>query len=240
MEITPEMQAFAQDLFTQQMQREKELKLERFRRLNPFAQKGQVLFCGSSLMEQFPINELLMDLGLPLTVYNRGVGGFTTAEMAQALEPCVFGLEPAHIFINIGTNDLNGPDYTLSGLMERYEDILARIQARLPRARIYMLAYYPVNEQVGEQSGFMGDVFRYRTNERIAQANRAAAQLAAKMGAEFLDLNAGITDPHGRMTAQYTIEGMHMYPDGYERVLQALLPTLRRLAGAGLGKTNRE
>ncbi len=84
--------------FEEQGRREKETKLERFRRLNRFARRGQIVFAGSSLMEQFPINELLMDLRLPYTVYNRGVGGFTTGEMADALEECVLALEPAHRF----------------------------------------------------------------------------------------------------------------------------------------------
>ena len=30
--------------------------------------------------------------------------------------------------------------------MERYEEIISRIQERLPEARINMMAYYPVNE----------------------------------------------------------------------------------------------
>ena len=39
--------------------REKADKLERYRRLNKFVKPGQILFVGSSLMEQFPILELL-------------------------------------------------------------------------------------------------------------------------------------------------------------------------------------
>ena len=35
-------------------------RLENFRRLNMTAQKGQILFTGSSLMEQFPIEEISM------------------------------------------------------------------------------------------------------------------------------------------------------------------------------------
>lgn len=217
--------------FEEWMRREKADKLERFRRLNPMARKGQILFCGSSLMEQFPIAELLMDVDCPMTVYNRGVGGFTTTEMAQALEECVFALQPAHIFINIGTNDLNGPDYALEGLIARYEDILRRIRERLPQARLYLLAYYPVNEQVGLANAAMGEVFRWRTNARITEANRAVEQLAGRMGARFLDLNEGITDEEGQMKREYTIEGMHMYANGYRQVLEKLLPVLREIAG---------
>ena len=37
---------------------------------------------------------------------------------------------------------------------------------------------------------------------------------------------AGITDAEGRLKAEYTVEGMHMYGDGYARILDALLPYL--------------
>ena len=56
-------------------------RVMRFRYLNEFVKPGQILFAGSSLMEQFPIQEFVADFDLPLTIYNRGVGGFTTSEM---------------------------------------------------------------------------------------------------------------------------------------------------------------
>lgn len=229
MEQTPEMKKLVQSIFEERMKAQKAEKVERYRRLNKFARKGQILFVGSSLMEQFPVNELLMDRGSHLTVYNRGIGGFTTAELAEVLDVCVYELEPAHIFINIGTNDLNGPDYSFEGLMERYENILAAIKARLPRAKLYLLAYYPVNEPVGERNPMMKEIFRHRTNERIREANRGVEALAEKMGARYLDLNRGITDPQGRMKEEYTIEGMHMYGDGYVEVLDRLMPLLEEL-----------
>lgn len=53
--------------------------LKNYQYLNKIATKGQVLFTGSSLMEQFPIVELAMIYGLNIKVHNRGVGGFTTS-----------------------------------------------------------------------------------------------------------------------------------------------------------------
>lgn len=221
--MTPELQAWMEEMG----RRDKAQKVERYRRLNKFAKKGQILFVGSSLMEQFPVNELLTDLDLPLTVYNRGVGGFTTRELREVLDVCVWELEPRHIFINIGTNDLNAPDYELSGLLERYEDILLAIREHLPEAGLTLLAYYPVNPEAAEPG--MAEALRQRSNARIARANEGVKALAEKLGASFLDVNAGITDGAGNMKAEYTVEGMHMYGDGYMQVLKALLPTLQRL-----------
>ena len=99
--------------------REQQEKLERYRILNQNVKKGEILFTGSSLMEQFPINELLMTQGMSQVIYNRGIGGFTTQDMLLCMEEMVFGTEPSRIFINIGTNDIGSPDYKLETLMDR-------------------------------------------------------------------------------------------------------------------------
>lgn len=216
-------------IFLERSRQEKQEKLARFRRLNRFVRKGQIVFAGSSLMEQFPIYEFLLDFRLPYTIYNRGVGGFTTTEFYDALEDCVFALEPAHLFVNIGTNDLNVPDYKREALLANYEKILRAIQNRLPQVKLYLLAYYPVNPAAATIP-YMQEVFRRRTNARIREASAGVQALAARYGAQFLDCNAGLTDANGDLKAEYTVEGMHMYADGYKPVLDALLPTLRSIA----------
>ena len=105
------------DFFKELMYREQQEKLERFRVLNRNVRKGEILFTGSSLMEQFPINELLMTNGMDQVIYNRGIGGFTTTDMLEYMEEMVFGTEPSRIFINIGTNDIGSPDYRLLGIL---------------------------------------------------------------------------------------------------------------------------
>ena len=214
--------------FRERQRQEKEDKLARFRHLNPYVRKGQILFAGSSLMEQFPIYEFLLDFQLPYTIYNRGVGGFTTDEFYAALEDCVFALEPAHLFLNIGTNDLNGPEYRLSRLLDNYEKILQAIRGRLPATRLYLMAYYPVNPAVATLP-HMQEIFRHRTNARIREASEGVRALTARYGARFLDCNAGLIDADGNLKAEYTIEGMHMYANGYKPVLDALLPVLQEI-----------
>lgn len=233
MKDSPEIRQFIRSLYVEQAKREKEQKVERYRRLNKFVKPGQILFVGSSLMEQFPINELAMDLGLPYSIYNRGIGGFTTTELAQVLDVCVYDLKPKHIFINIGTNDLNAPDYSVEGLIQRYADILQDIKEHLPNACLHLMAYYPVNEPIGLADPIMGAAFTQRTNKRILEANKAVKTLAERIGCQYYDFNSGITDEFGNQKAQYTIEGMHMYGDGYMAVLQQMLPVLKNLSDSG-------
>ncbi len=211
------------DILQEFMQREQQEKLERYRILNRNVRKGEILFTGSSLMEQFPINELLMSNGMNQVIYNRGIGGFTTTDMLQYMEEMVFGTEPSRIFINIGTNDIGSPDYQLDTLMERYEEIISRIQERLPEAEIIMMAYYPVNETDKVPEGEWGrTAFVTRTNENIALANEAVERLAAKKGCRFINVNEGLTDERGKLKKEFTIEGIHMYANGYQVVLDNL------------------
>lgn len=219
----------AKDPMLAYFQQEKQTKLERYRRRNPYVKPGQIVFAGSSLMEQFPIEEFQLGLDLPLHIYNRGIGGFTTAEMLPVLDVCVLDLKPKYLFLNIGTNDLNGADFDQNALMDRYGQILSIIREALPQCRIHLLAYYPVNPAAAEGIPFMRATLQHRTNGRISAANRAVKELAAQHGAEFLDVNDVLTDEKGDLKAEYTIEGMHFYPDGYAAVLERLLPLLRTL-----------
>ena len=178
-------------------------------------------------MEQFPIYEFLQDFDLPYTIYNRGVGGYTTTDLMKVLPECIFDLEPSVIFLNIGTNDISDPNYTCDALMDRYAKILDAIRERLPKTRLFLLAYYPCNPDAVADG--TAEFFRFRTNERIDEANQGVQALAERYGAEYLDLNTGLKDEAGRLKAEFTIEGVHMFADGYREVLDALLPTLKSL-----------
>lgn len=211
----------------EQMLRDQQEKLERFRILNENAKKGEILFTGSSLMEQFPVNELLMTKGMHQVVYNRGIGGFTTEDMLRNMEEMVFAVKPRKIFINIGTNDIGSQGYRLEKLMENYGKIITQIRERLPEAEIYMMAYYPVNETDKLPEGeWAKTMFLTRTNENISIANKAVEEMAGRMGCHFINVNQGLTDEAGKLKKEFTVEGIHMFANGYEVVLENLRPFL--------------
>lgn len=209
---------------------EKIKTLKRYQILNEQAKKGEILFTGSSLMEQFPINEMLMTENIPVVAYNRGVGGFTTDDMLEHMEEMVFGTKPSVIFINIGTNDIGSENYSLEHLIENYECILKQIKERLRNVKVYLIAYYPVNDssEVATQE-WVKNILKTRTNENIRSANQAVQMLAKKMECQYIDLNEGLTDEQGCLRKEFTIEGIHMYPNGYQIVLKNLLPYLKKL-----------
>ncbi len=212
------------DFIQEFMKNEQKQKVDRFRILNEYAKKGQTLFVGSSLMEHFPINELMMDEGAGKVVYNRGIGGFTTDDMLQSMEEQVFGLEPSVIFINIGTNDLGdasaGFAQQLEKMLKNYELILKQIKERLPKAEVYLMAYYPVNETDKVPEGWGENLFVNRNNRNLPIANAEVEKLAEKMGYHYIDVNEGLTDQRGMLKKEYTVEGVHMYANGYKVVYE--------------------
>ena len=125
--------------------RNREQKYEQYRRLNPYLEKGQILFTGSSLMEYFPIVELAEGVAKK-KVYNRGVGGSTSFEFLDHIDAVLFDLAPSAVFVNIGTNDMGLPDYTKEGLSDRYRTIFTKLKERLPEAKVFFLKFYPMNE----------------------------------------------------------------------------------------------
>lgn len=207
--------------------REREDRVTRYKILNTMAKKGQTLFTGSSLMEQFPIHELLQDMGRSDVVYNRGVGGFTTADMLEHMEEQIFALEPRKIFINIGTNDINAGDYREEALIGNYRRILSQIKERLPQAKVYLMAYYPMNEPVQAEGAAKGGApFGNRTNAGIERASAAVQALAEEFSYRFINVNDGLMDETGQLKREYTVEGIHMYANAYQVVLRNLLPYL--------------
>ena len=222
-----EKQSLTRQVIEEWSARDKALKADRFQELNRIARKGQIVFAGSSLMEHFPIYEMLLDRQLPYTIYNRGIGGYTTNELLDTMGPCILDLEPAAVFLNIGTNDMNGPDYVLPEFLERYERIVRSILQKFPEVKLYLLAFYPVNQAAAPQEA--AEAFRYRTNERVQEANHEIRKLAGRYHAEYLDLNAGLTDEAGNLRKELTIDGVHMHVEGYRIVLDNLLPVLEEL-----------
>lgn len=207
------------------MKQEQKNKVKNYQHLNKKAKKNQILFTGSSLMEQFPINEIMMSDGLDRIIYNRGIGGTTTDDFLEEIETVLFDLEPSKVFINIGTNDFNerkdGKDWR-SHLLKNYENILQQIRERLPETEVYVMAYYPVKDDIPGNNMVAEHMLKVRTNENLNQVNLELKNLAEKYGYCYIDVNDGIKDADGRLRGDLTIEGVHMYAGAYQIIYENL------------------
>lgn len=200
---------------------DKEIKLDNYHQINQSIKKGQVVITGSSLMEMFSINKFISEIGSNKLVYNRGVGGFTTDDLLEALDICVFELEPARIFINIGTNDLSDSRIPINSIINNYDKILNAIEERLPNIEIYLMAYFPVNYDAA--SSEMKECIKIRNNEKINMANLEVEKLANRHKKRYIDINKNLKDSEGRLRAEYTIEGLHINENGYRAIFDDMM-----------------
>ena len=202
----------------QHMYREQQSKLASYRALNAVAQKGAILFTGSSLMEQFPICEIARSAGITKTIYNRGIGGTTMDDFMREIDTVLLDLEPSKVFINIGTKDMTDwvyGDRWMDHLEANYDTILWRTHNRLPEAEIYCMAYYPTNQHLPGQDEISRGMLKDRTIENIAACNRRIAALAKKHGCRFIDCNQGLTDEVVEQKAEFSVDGVHMLANAY-------------------------
>lgn len=197
-------------------------KLRSYRELNAAAPKGQTVCAGSSLMERFPINELLMNMGSTKRVYNRGMSAFTIDQYNEVLD-IVLDLEPSKLFINIGSNDLNISGDTIGNMITKYRALIQRIQKTLPDCAITMMAFYPCRE---EDSGYPEDGRVPRTMANVNLANEKVRELAEELGCAYLDCNAPLLDEEGFLKKEYVTDPIHFSPNGYVEVLKILEPYL--------------
>ena len=59
--------------------------------------------------------------------------------------------------------------------------------------------------------------------QKINQANRLVEQLAIKHNQRYIDVNAPLKDEQGRLKAEYTVEGMHIKPEGYRTIFDDVM-----------------
>ena len=213
------------EMIAERMKQEQQTRLRNYQILNRHAQKGAILFTGSSLMEQFPICEIALSAGITKPIYNRGIGGTTCADFLREIDTVLLDLAPAKAFLNIGTNDITdreyGPDW-MAHWEESYERILRIAKERIPDTEIYCMAYYPANQHLPDTPEWGRQLMKERTKENLDECNRRIRVLAEKYGYRYIDANDGLAEENGDQKPEYAIDGVHMYANGYLVVFENL------------------
>lgn len=190
-----------------------------YRDLNQLAVKEPaIIFIGDSIVEYFPLHELLQS---PKTLVNRGIRGYKTDLLLENLDAHLFGQALDKVFILIGTNDI-GKEMAQAETLANLEVVIQEIFRDYPLAQIQLLSVLPVNEQ--EQ--YKGTVY-IRTNEKIQALNRAYQELAqAYYQVSYVDVYSSLLDEVGQLAEAYTTDGLHLSVAGYRILAQALQETL--------------
>ena len=190
-----------------------------YRDLNQLAVKEPaIIFIGDSIVEYFPLHELLQS---PKTLLNRGIRGYKTDQLLEHLDAHLFGQALDKVFLLIGTNDL-GKEVPQEETLANLEGIIQSLARDYPLTRLQLLSVLPVNEK--EQ--YKGTVY-IRTNEKIQALNRAYQNLAnIYTNVHFIDLYDTFLDESGQLRKEFTTDGLHLTIAGYARLSKALQPYL--------------
>ena len=168
-----------------------------------------VVFLGDSLTDGYDLEKYYPQY---LTL-NRGIGGDTTFGLEKRLKVSVYDVKPKVAVMLIGANNFDT-------MFDNYEDILKGFKENIPETEVVLLSLTS-----------MGDAWG-RNNQKAAYNNVKIRLLAEKYGYEFVDLYSPLFNLEtGEIYAEYTTDGGHLTPMGYEVVTNAVAPTLKRLLG---------
>ena len=203
----------ALQLLDQWYESEQKKRLESFQVLNQ-VKDPQIIFLGDSLMEFFPIHELLKS---PKRMVNRGILASKTYQVLEHLPDLVFGQKLEKVFILLGTNDL-AEERGLEAIVDDLESILHLVQRSHTGLEIYLLSLLPVNEDAKYQSAVY-----IRKNRQIQSLNQLYQGLASRLpGVTYVDLEAELRDAAGQLDPALTLDGLHLKAAAYLRLAQKL------------------
>lgn len=166
-----------------------------------------VAFIGDSLTDGYDLKKYYPDM----TVINRGIGGDTTHGVLARLDTSVIEPAPRVVVMMIGTNNLGD-------MFTDYEDILAELKSELPDTHVVLLSIPPASGDYVQRNG------------QIAINNVKIESLAEKYGYAYVDVFTPLFDfERDELRAEYTTDGIHFTPLGYEVITAEVKPVLEDL-----------
>ncbi len=167
-----------------------------------------VAFLGDSLTDGYDVKNYYPQY----KVTNRGIGGDTTFDLENRLQVSLFDLKPKVATILIGANNFDT-------MFNNYENILVSIKENLPNTKIVILSLTA-----------MGGEYWGKNNQKATYNNVKIKMLAKKYGYYFVDLYTPLFDlSTGEIRAEYTTDGGHLTPKGYEVLTATITPVLEEL-----------
>lgn len=103
--------------------------------LNKLVKGNGIVLWGSTSLDDQLVGELLQGFDFGKRIYNRSVCGLTLEEAEKYLEPCVLGLFPSKVIINLGEEDLKASN-DVTKMIEQYRWVLYRIHVALPNCQL--------------------------------------------------------------------------------------------------------
>ena len=177
---------------------------------------GNILFLGDSLTDYYNLSKYYQDE----LVINSGIAGNTTDDILNDMYNRVYKYNPSKVILLIGTNDIaHGKD--VEYIVNNINKIINLIREKLPNCKIYLESLYPINNT--NNSKIDHNMVANRTNKIINQIN---AKINKIQNTTYINVHDSLIDTNGNLNINYTIEGLHINNNGYERITKIIKPYL--------------
>ena len=174
------------------------------------------VFLGDSITDWYDLDKYFE--GLP--VVNSGVSGYSTNNILNNMNKMVYQYNPSKVFILIGINDLElkvDDDVVVNNIRK----IVQGIKKNRRYAKIYVESIYPINNS--DDDKIEGSIINgNRKNSDIIDINNKLIKLAEEEGVTYIDLYKELVDDNGLLKIEYTVDGLHLSSEGYEKVTEVL------------------
>lgn len=174
------------------------------------------VFLGDSITDWYDLDKYFE--GLP--VVNSGVSGYSTNNILNNMNKMVYQYNPSKVFILIGINDLElkvDDDVVVNNIRK----IVQGIKKNRRYAKIYVESIYPINNS--DDDKIEGSIINgNRKNSDIIDINNKLVKLAEEEGVTYIDLHKELVDDNGLLKIEYTVDGLHLSSEGYEKVTEVL------------------
>ncbi|HTQ63769.1 MAG TPA: GDSL-type esterase/lipase family protein [Puia sp.] len=171
---------------------------------------GRIIFLGNSITEMGRWDKLIGDS----TVVNRGIGGDITFGVLKRMDD-IIRRKPSKLFLLIGINDI-GKDIPDLVIADNIRKIIRRVQNESPSTVIYLESILPVNPDI------RGFPQHYDKNQHVVSTNALLKNLAMETKITLIDTYSFFEDGEGKLKKEYTIEGLHINPGGYQAWIKFL------------------
>ena len=166
---------------------------------------GKIIFLGNSITEGGKWGSLTGDK----TVINRGIGGDITFDLLKRSDD-IIRRQPSKLFILIGINDIS-KDIPDAVIADNYRKLVQKIRRACPSTLIYVQSILPVNNTV------INFPQHYDKAAHIVSTNILLKQMAKNLHCTYIDLYPLFLDAGKKLAKQYTLDGLHLKPEGYTR-----------------------
>lgn len=164
------------------------------------------VFLGDSLTDGYDVKSYYPEY----TVLNRGIGGDTTIWLEQRLDVSLYAVQTKVAIMLIGANNMDS-------MFDNYEEILKSFQTNVPNTKIILLSLTSMSREWGKK------------NQLAAYNNVKIKKLAEQYGFEFVDLYSALLNLEtGEIYDEYTTDGGHLTPKGYQVVTNCIKPVLQK------------